>query len=251
MTTRVIARLCALSLLVLLGACDYAMIKDQLISPQTGSGADSTRFAITIDPASATVTVGQRKLFTATVTGNSDLAVVWSIASGPGTVEQNGLYQAPATIAGDSVVATVQATAHADSTVHVTAQVLIVKAPAGGNGGGNGGGGGSQALCFERDVLPIFTSSCTQSECHDVQGHKEGYILTSFTGISRGVVPGNPDASIIYWLITGKGKDGTGGAGDDHGGGGDEDDIMPPANSGYRALTAAQILTIRLWIADG
>ena len=268
MTTRVLARLCALSLLALLGACDYAMMKDPVTSPQTGSSGDTSRFAITIDPPLAVVTVGQRKLFTATVTGNSDLTVVWSIASGPGTVDQNGLYQAPDAITGDSLVAMVQAAAHADSSVRVTARVLVVKAPAGGNGGdgGNGGnGGGSQALCFERDVLPIFTSNCTMSGCHDVSGHREGFIFTSYAGVSRGVVPGDPAASIIYRMITGKGKDGTGGdddgddhggdddGGDDHGGGDDDndgdDDIMPPPPQ--TPLTATQIETIRRWIAEG
>lgn len=44
------------------------------------------------------------------------------------------------------------------------------------------------ALCFERDVLPIFIANCAKSGCHSGQDNnsaREGYVLNSYETISK------------------------------------------------------------------
>lgn len=89
-------------------------------------------------------------------------------------------------------------------------------------------------VCFERDVLPIFLSSCTQSGCHNNIDQKEGYDLTTYESItSRGIVPGNYKASKLYQAMAVPLGD----------------DVMPPAPQGH--LTQEQLTTIALWIEQG
>ena len=89
-----------------------------------------------------------------------------------------------------------------------------------------------EGVCFERDVLPIFQSNCTQSGCHNSQSRESGYDLSSYsTIISKGIKPGNYRASKIYKvLVAGSG-------------------VMP--QSPYSRLTNEQITTIAVWIEDG
>ena len=57
--------------------------------------------AVSINPASITVTAGQKQQLIATVTGSSSNdAVIWTV-SGPGTVSSSGLYTAPASVSCD------------------------------------------------------------------------------------------------------------------------------------------------------
>ena len=56
-------------------------------------------------------------------------------------------------------------------------------------------------VCFARDVLPIFQTSCAISGCHDGGGH-EAMALNSYATISRTVTPGKPDGSQAYSAIT-------------------------------------------------
>jgi len=93
----------------------------------------------------------------------------------------------------------------------------------------------SADICFERDVLPIFTTNCAKSGCHNSTGNGEGsdWVFTSYASITnRGVVPGNPAASRVYQAITGT-----------------EGEKMPP--KGNPALTQAQVDIIYKWIASG
>ena len=54
-------------------------------------------------------------------------------------------------------------------------------------------------ICFERDILPVFISKCTQSGCHGTQSGKGGYVLDNYNDIMRkGIVPGNIAASKIW-----------------------------------------------------
>lgn len=54
-------------------------------------------------------------------------------------------------------------------------------------------------VCFQRDVLPIFLSSCAKSGCHDAVSHEKGYLLTDYAHIvSFGIVKGNSLRSKIY-----------------------------------------------------
>jgi hypothetical protein len=56
-------------------------------------------------------------------------------------------------------------------------------------------------VCFERDIQPIFSSSCMMAGCHDRNG-RGGGTFDSYESISRDIVPGNPNKSGIYQMIT-------------------------------------------------
>jgi hypothetical protein len=85
-------------------------------------------------------------------------------------------------------------------------------------------------ICFDGDVLPIFTNSCAISGCHDGNGESR-MILNSYTEISRGVVAGNPRASRLYTAIIAKMGE----------------NMMPP----NQPLSLQNRTIIRLWIEQG
>jgi hypothetical protein len=114
------------------------------------SQADTTKLAVAtvtvstsapvvtveISPASASTSIGEVLQFTATVSGNANTNVDWTVAEGAsgGSISSSGLYTAPATAGTYHIVATSQAdgTTSAVATVTVTAQapaVTIVLSP--------------------------------------------------------------------------------------------------------------------------
>jgi hypothetical protein len=104
---------------------------------------------------------------------------------------------------------------------------------------------GPATIDFAKHVLPIFTERCT--ECHKAPYEKNtriikpkaGLRLDSFEATMKGstdgqiLKPGKPEDSVLYELISLEE---------------DDSDIMPPKGD---PLTAAQIETIRKWIAEG
>jgi hypothetical protein len=84
---------------------------------------------ISVAPTAASVAVGNKQQFTATVTGTSNTGVTWSVAGGAsnGTVSSTGLYTAPATVPNPPTV-TLTATAQADSTKSASATVAVTAA---------------------------------------------------------------------------------------------------------------------------
>ncbi|MCJ7820243.1 MAG: hypothetical protein MUP53_03485 [Bacteroidales bacterium] len=85
-------------------------------------------------------------------------------------------------------------------------------------------------ICFEREVLPIFSNSCALAGCHDATG-ESGYILNNYIDISHAVVAGNPEQSPVYKAIIisfGEGR-------------------MPPD----KPLSLENRTLIRLWILQG
>ena len=93
---------------------------------------------------------------------------------------------------------------------------------------------GDPNICFERDILPIFTTNCSKSGCHMGSGSEGGsWSFTSYDNIMRrGIIYGNPAASKIYQVIAGT-------AGQK----------MPPKSE--PSLTQAQIDLVYKWIATG
>jgi mono/diheme cytochrome c family protein len=87
---------------------------------------------------------------------------------------------------------------------------------------------------FDMDLLPILTSSCAKSNCHDAASHKEGVILTDYNNVMQtgGVNPFNPGGSNLYRKIIDNGED-----------------IMPPAPDS--PLSADQIQMVYKWIMQG
>ena len=106
----------------------------------------------------------------------------------------------------------------------------------GGSGGGTGGGtgGGSNLVCFDSTILPIFTTNCAKSGCHNAASSQKGYVFDSYANIIRkDIKPGNADDSKVYKMIM---ED-------------DDDKVMPPPPN--NRLTAAQKALIKRWIDEG
>ncbi|HJU83599.1 MAG TPA: hypothetical protein VJ600_05270 [Holophagaceae bacterium] len=95
-----------------------------------GGGSDTTppTVSVGVSPASATVTVGQNRTFTASVSGSSNTTVVWSVQEGAagGSISTSGVYTAPA----GPTTAHVVATSQADLSKTGQAVVTVVAAPA-------------------------------------------------------------------------------------------------------------------------
>jgi len=55
------------------------------------------------------------------------------------------------------------------------------------------------SVCFQRDVLPIFTGYCAISGCHDAATAKKGYNLSGYsTIILKGLAKGSAAGSKLY-----------------------------------------------------
>jgi uncharacterized protein (TIGR03437 family) len=86
--------------------------------------APSPTVSVSISPTSATLTAGGTQQFAANVTNASSNAVIWSINPQTGSIDQTGLYTAPAIISVSSKV-TVTATAAADASKSASATVTL------------------------------------------------------------------------------------------------------------------------------
>ena len=88
---------------------------------------------------------------------------------------------------------------------------------------------------FTKDVLPILTSNCAFSGCHDAISAADGVRLNNFENVIKTgkIKSGKPDDSELYEIIT-ESKD---------------KDRMPPAPA--PRLSADQINVIRKWIVQG
>lgn len=117
----------------------------------------------------------------------------------------------------------------------------ILNPGTGSGGGGTGGGGGfpppastcsADTAYFVNDILPIISSNCTMSGCHDNITHAEGVNLTTYNNIIRYVSPGNASGSKLYKVIIRT----------------DNERMPPPPQP---PLTAAQKALIQKWISQG
>jgi hypothetical protein len=89
----------------------------------------------------------------------------------------------------------------------------------------------SPNVCFAEDVLPIFISNCTMSGCHNQTNHSDGYDLTTYEGIMKGIKAKHPLTSEIYLTIRGNNPS------------------MP--QSPYPKLSIIDVNTIKTWIRAG
>ena len=82
----------------------------------------SRGIAVTISPAAVTLAPLARQQFSATVTGSSSRAVIWSVREGSagGSIDASGLYQAPSTTGSFTVVATSAAEPGASASAAIT-----------------------------------------------------------------------------------------------------------------------------------
>ncbi len=94
---------------------------------------------------------------------------------------------------------------------------------------------GITGICFERDILPVFKSSCGIAGCHDKETAQGDYVLTDYSSIiARNFVPGNPGQTKIYKVMTAPLN---------------EDEHMPPLPK--PSLTSTQTANIYNWILNG
>lgn len=89
------------------------------------------------------------------------------------------------------------------------------------------------SIYFANTILPLISSGCALSGCHDAITHEEGLVLSNYTGIMKIVKAGNAAESKLYKVIT------SNSAGD----------IMPPPPHEPFSLTA--IASIQKWINQG
>ena len=88
-------------------------------------------------------------------------------------------------------------------------------------------------VCFNNQVLPVFTSSCALSGCHDTASRKGRFTATSYSSIMKYVSPGNAWKSKIYTIVSSP----------------DNPDLMPPKP--HTPLTLQQRTFIEVWIEQG
>ncbi|MGZ8523758.1 MAG: hypothetical protein ACXWV1_04975 [Chitinophagaceae bacterium] len=109
------------------------------------------------------------------------------------------------------------------------------------NGGTGSGGGGTpppastcsaDTVYFVNEIMPIISSNCTMSGCHDNITHADGVNLTSYSNIMRYVSKGNASKSKLYKVVIKT-----------------DGDRMPPAP--MPPLTQAQKDKIAKWISQG
>jgi hypothetical protein len=80
---------------------------------------------------------------------------------------------------------------------------------------------------FNQTILPLITSNCAMSGCHDAISHKEGVILTDYTHIRAYSSTTNPAGSTLYRsIVTG---------------------YMPPKGP----LSSTQMASILKWMQQG
>lgn len=115
---------------------------------------------------------------------------------------------------------------------------LPIPVPGGGAGGTGGGGYPPTSTCspdsvyFVNQVMPIISSNCTMSGCHDNITHADGVNLTTYTNIMKYVRVGDAANSKLYKVIIKTGND-----------------RMPPPP--MPALTTTQKTLIQKWINQG
>lgn len=93
----------------------------------------------------------------------------------------------------------------------------------------------SDTVYFTNDILPILTSNCAFSGCHNQASATEGVILDNYAQVIQTgkVRPGRPDNSELFEVIT-----------EDK-----ADKVMPPPPA--QRLSSQQIALIQKWIEQG
>jgi uncharacterized membrane protein len=92
----------------------------------------------------------------------------------------------------------------------------------------------SDTVYFQNEILPILTSNCAMSGCHDSQSSRDGIVLTDYVSIMNSDIihRGKPNKSDLVDVLTESGED-----------------LMPP--SPYNPLSSEAIAKIEKWISQG
>lgn len=84
-------------------------------------------------------------------------------------------------------------------------------------------------VCFETEILPIFQTNCTMSNCHNSDAQKGGYSFEDYNHIMEAITPNDPRASKAYTFLSNSWL------------------LMPPDNP----LPASTRNKILIWIEQG
>ncbi|MCX6256995.1 MAG: hypothetical protein NTW49_03720 [Bacteroidia bacterium] len=95
----------------------------------------------------------------------------------------------------------------------------------------------NDSICFKEQVLPVLTSNCAMSGCHDNATHASGYIFLDYssTMATLTVIPHDPLNSLLYKVIIATSNVGP-------------DQMPPPPRT---SLIQSQIAIISQWISEG
>ncbi len=90
-------------------------------------------------------------------------------------------------------------------------------------------------IYFQNDILPLISSYCAYSGCHDANSHQDGVVLDNYQNIMEHgkIEKGDPFDSELYDVIRES----------------DPDKVMPPPPNS--PLTTDQIVLIKKWIQQG
>jgi cytochrome c553 len=91
----------------------------------------------------------------------------------------------------------------------------------------------ADTVYFGNTILPLISSGCAMSGCHDAITHEEGLVLNSYAGIMKIVSPGNASGSKLYKVINTT----------------NPGDIMPPPP--HQPFSASAKASIQKWINQG
>jgi cytochrome c553 len=91
----------------------------------------------------------------------------------------------------------------------------------------------ADTVYFANAILPLISSGCAMSGCHDATTHKQGLVLNSYSGIMKIVSAGNASGSKLYQVISTS----------------NQGDIMPPPP--HQPFSATDKAAIQKWINQG
>ena len=96
-----------------------------------GNSSSAVSVSVTVTPSSAAIKLSSQQQFSASISGTSNVSVVWDVNGVPGgstaagTITSAGLYTSPASVPSGGLV-TVTAISHADATASASASVTIL-----------------------------------------------------------------------------------------------------------------------------
>ena len=152
-----------------------------ITDPPTGGGNDTVAVQISVSPAETIIIEGDARQFFATVTGSIITDVTWSVLSGGGLVDSNGIYEAPYPIDVDTLPVVLKAVSVANPNFWTTASIKVIKTPK------TGPGCGTTGVTYSGTGKPILQLNCYG--CHSGDNPPRGLNLSQVSAVQT--VAGN------------------------------------------------------------
>jgi hypothetical protein len=161
----------------------YAECPISVVSPPD-TGFDPSPIAVSL------LTNSSQQFTIDTLTAQSTIPrLKWSIASGPGTITDSGLYTPPDSVSTDNTLVLIKASSVSNPAYYSEAAIYLVKSS------------DSVKYFFTKDIEPILSGSCGGSGCHDAATHAGNYNFLTYSGTIGSVKRGNARASRLYSAI--------------------------------------------------